>query len=563
MKLLFNTFKFLFFFLLFSGSLAAQNLHLKITTDQKSSFIDSLDIPNTFENYLKLKQEVDSLPIKFQKIGFLDAYSEQFFKENDSTYQAQFILGNQWKEIILLYNKEVISLNELNKFPFKKTDSSMITPISLLESTLNQLSEIKANQGVPFSSIQLTDITKKNLTQLTARIQFVSGDQRTIDGYVIKGYDKFPKSFLKYYAGVKVGKVFNRKKLIDQNDLLNNLGFVNTLKPPEALFKKDSTLVYFYLEKTNNNAFDGILGFATNEETQKLEFNGFLSLELNNNLNYGEQLKVHYKADGREQQNFEVYTKMPYLFKSPIGVSLELKIFKRDSTFSTTEQQARLHYQASPRTSFYAGYKGYESSNLLEAPIAGNSVEDFKSKFLVAGAQFYQPQKTPLFPIKTQFNLDGEIGTRTQASKKEPQIRVRARLSHSFNLNQTNSIYIGNETGYLQSDDYLTNELYRFGGITNLRGFNENSIDASLYSVINTEYRYLFNESIYVNSILDFAYFENEVFNTQEKLYSLGFGFGMNTRSGVLRLAIANGFSNNQSLNWSNIKIHFIVSTSF
>lgn len=565
LKPLFNNFIYLYVILICSGPLCAQNLHLEISSEQvlRASFLDSLDHQNSFENYLGLQSEVDSLLHKFQKIGYVDATLHQLNKSNDSTYHANYHLGNQWKEMVLLFKQEDFYESELSPFPYKKTDTSLTVPMELLEATLFQLSDNKANSGTPFASIQLVTINKINARQLSAHIQFEAGTQRTIDGYVIKGYEKFPETFLKYYAGVKKGKVFNKKKLIAQNDLLNNLGFVNTLKPPEALFKQDSTLIYFYLDKTNNNSFDGILGFATNEETQKLEFNGFLSLELNNNLNYGEQLKIHYKSDGREQQNFDVYTKMPYLFKTPFGLSLELKIFKRDSTFSTTEQQARIHYQASPRTSFYVGYKRYESSNLLDEPIAGSSVEDFDSKFLLVGAQYSRPQKSPLFPIKTQINLESEFGSRKRPDNKEAQIRLSARLSHSFNLNENNSIYIGNETGYFQSDDYLTNELYRFGGVNNLRGFNENSIDASLYSVVNTEYRYMFNRSIYVNSIFDLAYFENEIFNTQEELYSVGFGFGMSTRSGILRLALANGFSKEQNLNWSNVKIHFILSTSF
>ena len=43
---------------------------------------------------------------------------------------------------------------------------------------------------------------------------------------------------------------------------------------------------------------------VNNEETNRLQFNGYLNLELNNNLNFGEQLLVNYKADGNEQQNF-------------------------------------------------------------------------------------------------------------------------------------------------------------------------------------------------------------------------------------------------------------------
>ena len=74
--------------------------------------------------------------------------------------------------------------------------------------------------------------------------------------------------------------------LIGKNNELNSLGFVTTTKPPEILFKEDSTSVYFYLKKLKNNNFDGILGFSSGEENKGLTFNGYINLELNNNLNY-------------------------------------------------------------------------------------------------------------------------------------------------------------------------------------------------------------------------------------------------------------------------------------
>ena len=115
----------------------------------------------------------------------------------------------------------------------------------------------------------------------------------------------------------------------------------------------------------------------------------------------------------------------------------------------------------------------------------------------------------------------------------------------------------------MSSDSYLTNELYQFGGINSIRGFNENSIDASLYSVLNTEYRYQFNNAIYVHSIVDIAYFENQNIALKEKLYSFGFGIGLQTTSGIIKFGIANGNAENQDFNITNTKIHISITSRF
>ncbi|MAY53866.1 MAG: hypothetical protein CMC75_11475, partial [Flavobacteriaceae bacterium] len=286
-------------------------------------------------------------------------------------------------------------------------------------------------------------------------------------------------------------------------------------------------------------------------------------LELNNNLNFGEQLIVNYKADGNEQQNFRAKVTMPYILKSPFGVGLELKIFKRDSTFVTTEQLAQISYQINPISSVYGGYKGYESNNLLDLAVAGTAVEDYTSKFLITGGTLVLPQESALFPKKTELQLQTEIGSRESKGTNEDQLRGLITVNHIFNLNDTNAIYLQNTTGALLSDTYFTNELFRFGGINSIRGFNENSIDASLYSVLNTEYRYIFNQGLYLHSIIDLGYFENDILEVKEKLYSFGIGLGLQTRGGLLRFNLANGNSENQDFRFSNTKIHLSLTSRF
>ena len=124
-------------------------------------------------------------------------------------------------------------------------------------------------------------------------------------------------------------------------------------------------------------------------------------------------------------------------------------------------------------------------------------------------------------------------------------------------------LYLSNATSFLSSDTYLTNELFRFGGINSIRGFNENSIDASLFSVLNTEYRYQFGEGLYVHSIIDVAYFENQTVTLKEKLYSFGLGIGLQTKAGIFKFNIANGNSENQNFNFSNTKLHLSFRQDF
>ncbi|MCH7783851.1 MAG: hypothetical protein IIB06_00320 [Bacteroidetes bacterium] len=543
----------------------AQNLHLSIEAEKPISdgLLDSLNTQFGFKDYLSLKREVDTFHFKLEKIGYIENELQSLQKKNDSSYVAIFFFGKKYNSIKVFYSKKDFDKKELLQITSEITDDYFILHFEEIESSLQKLNTLKTDKGNVFAKLRLEKIKKENNTSLSAHLILEGGPKRTIDAIVIKGYEKFPKSFLKYYAGIKTGIIFNQKKIVTKSELLNTLGFVSNIKPPEALFKRDSTTVYFYLKKQNNNLFDGILGFATDEETQKLKFNGYLNLELNNNLNFGEQFILNYKADGNDQQNFRVKANLPFLFRTPFGLGLELKIFKRDSTFVTTEQQVRITYQINTSSNSYIGYKSYDSSNLQDEIFAGTPIEDFNSKFLTLGISYSKKQNNTLFPIKSQIALDSEIGTRELKNSRESQFRVSSIFSYIFNLNFKNSIYLQSTSSVLSSDTYLTNELFRFGGINSIRGFNENSIDASLYTVLNTEYRYQFNEGMYLHSIIDFAYFENQPLLLKQKLYSFGIGMGLKTKAGIFKFNIANGNSDDQDFSFSNTKIHLSLSSRF
>ena len=565
MKPLFYILIYLNIYTAFFFNINAQNLNLKFKAQDSisQSTLDSLDLNATFINYLNLKKEVDALHNTLETNGFIENEMRSLQKKNDSTYIALYHLGPKYKSIQLFYSEKDFSKKELLQVSKKVTESYFVLPFNTIASSITKLNYLKTESGNAFARIKLENITKKKNRSLSANIILLKGVSRTIDSIKVKGYEKFSKSHIKYYAGIKKGNKFNKSKLIEKSNILNSLGFVSVTKPPEILFKKDSTIVYLYLKKEKNNLFDGILGFATDEDSQKLIFNGYLNLELNNNLNFGEEFLLNYKADGNDQQNFKAKLTVPYLFKTPFGLITELKIFKRDSTFSTSDQLIKVRYQINTTSKSYLGFKGYESSNLRKDNSTNIDVEDYTSKFILVGLSYTKTQNNILFPIKSIFNLDTEIGSRENDNTNESQIKASLLLHTIFNLNYKNSIYLKNNTKLLNSENYFTNELFRFGGINSIRGFNENSIDASFYSALNSEYRYQINQDIYVHSIVDFAYFENEIIALKQKLYSFGIGIGLQTTAGIIKFSIANGNTENQDFNFSNTKIHISILSKF
>ncbi len=560
------SFLLLIIYILFSSELFCQNLHLKINGNNEfeTSTIDSLNYLKIHKDYTSITHEVDSIQKRLFKMGYIENRLNKIIKINDSSFKTQIHLKKKFNNIYIYYDKTTIERRFLEAVSEKVFDDYFELEFSKTESTLNFINSKISEEGLPFSKLRLTNIKIKDTSNLSANLIIESDTKkRIISDIIIKGYEKFPRSYLKHYLKIKPAQVFDLTKIKNKTNQLNNLRFAKELKPPEVLFSKDSTTLYLYLEKAKSNSFDGFLGFGTNEETNKLEFDGYLNLNLTNNLNFGESFKLLYKSDENDQKTFQADLTLPYLFKSPIGVDLLLRIFKKDSSFTTVNQALKLHYQINPKHKIYAGLLSTESNNLLTENTS-LTISDYKTQYYTLAYEFIKPQPyNLLFPINSKLYLETNFGERKSLNTQEKQDHVSIDVFKIFNLNRKNSVFLRLNGASLNSNTYFENELLRFGGINSIRGFEENSLFSSLFGLINTEYRYQLNNSIYVHSIIDAAYFENKISNAKEKLFGYGFGFGILTQAGLFKFNYANGKNENQKFKLSNSKIHLSLIANF
>jgi len=556
---------FLIILIAFGDATYAQELHLEMVgeTNEETQIIDSLGYTKKFSDLNSLKSEIASTQIRLQSIGFISNQVVSTLKIDDSTYRSKFSLKQRFYTIYIYYSKNDISKDQLKAIANEVTDTYFKVSISKTENILNFLNAQLIEDGRPFTSLKLIEIEQRNNTSLQGTLNIDYDKERQIDRIVIRGYEKFPRSFLKHYLRIKKGDPFNLEEVKKKSETLNTLPFANQVRDPEVLFTKDSTDLYFYIEKVKSNTFDGFLGFGTNEETNKIEFDGYLNLNLVNALNFGESLRLSYKSDEIDQQTFNVNLNLPYLFGSAVGTEFNLNIFRKDSTFTTASQSIDLFYQLDAAQRLYGGVNIQQSNNLLNETIA-NDVMDFNSTFYTLKYDYTKRQNfNVLFPVNFRAHAKVGVGSRKFENEKIDQQVYAITVSKIFNLNEKNSIYLNGTSEGLLSDNYFTNELLRFGGINSIRGFEENSLFATLYGVVNTEYRLLLSPTIYIHSIIDAAYLDNDLVGEDEKLFGLGLGFGILTKAGLLRFNYANSKFEDEKFNLSNSKIHISLNATF
>lgn len=539
----------------FGWNVSAQQLYLKISgsTEKESKIIDSVGYVTKHINAKSVIDENNNFSERLTRIGFAENQIIENEKLNDSTFFFRYQLGAKTNFIHIYIGKE-------NAYLFDTKKDTLIMPFSGSEAFLTTTLKKLEAKGFSMAKVKLINLQKKKGFIITD-LNIILEKQRQLNDIVINGYDKFPEGHKKNIKRLYRNKVFNQQNLEKIYNDFEKYRFVKQTKYPEILFTKDSTKVYVYLEKAKSNTFDGYVGF-TNDEQKKLVFSGYIDLILNNALNSGEKLSLYWKSDGQDQKTFNLGVELPYIFKSPLGLKVQLNIFKQDSTYQNTQTAIDLGYYFNYNTRLYLGYQSTESSDIQNVNNA--SLNDFENSFITTNFEFLDFKNDDfLFPEKTNVNLKIGVGKRNANSQTNSQFFGNFTIKHNFYLNNKNIISLKSQNYYLQSDSYIINELYRFGGINSIRGFNENSLQGNFFSSILTEYQYVLAPSIYVHTIMDYGYFQDKTSNIKDNLVGLGFGFGLLTKNGLFNIVYANGSTKEQTAKLSNSIVHISFKANF
>lgn len=559
-------------FLFFCLTCSAQSFHLVITGSNalETKTIDSLKYSSEHKNPKLLKDEIIRVSQKLSEIGYVDNYTTSISTKKDSSYIANFILGKKIKYIHIYIGAK----NLFTDIADQRKKDTLTLPYTEINSFLNQAVQKLEQNGFALARLKLVNI-KRTENEIYADLKLESDKKRILNSITINYTENnktntFPSGHFAQINRKYKNSIFNQKIVDEIYSDFEKFGFVNQIKYPEILFTKDTTKVYIYLEKKKSNTFDGFIGFS-NTENKKITLNGYLDLKLENVLGTGEQFSVYWKSDGNDRKTFNASIEIPYLLKTPIGLKAQIQLFRQDSTFQNTKTAIDLSYFKNYNTRFYIGYQATESSDIQNSTTT--SISDFNNSFLTFGFNYRKIDLSNFtFPTKSILSITAGTGKREinnplENSTKSNQFFLNIQAAHNFTLNKKNIININSQNYYLQSDRYIINELFRFGGFNSIRGFAENSLQAYFTSSILSEYRHIISSNLYVHTILDYCIYKNKLDITQrdntKNLLGIGLGFGLQTKNGLLKFAIANGTIQNQKIEIYNTILHISYNVNF
>lgn len=448
----------------------------------------------------------------------------------DNNYTCYFSLKKKIKKIVLL--------NTSNK------DSVFLNPKDV-NLYLEKITSKFDGKGQSFtkSALKVFKI-KKNI--LYAHLTSYPSKERKIDKIIIKGYKSFPTKFIKNHFYIKKQEtVFSRNKLKKISKSIKTLSFIEEIKPSETLFKKDSTILYLYLKKLQNNSFNGLVNFTTKEDGSVV-FNGLANIKLNNLFDKGESFYLNWNAIGDDRQELEINLKTPYIFNSKLTPKFLFNIYRQDSTFINTKFSGLINYPINNKINIGLSFLSESSETLTE--VTQNTNTSYNSFFSGINFNYIVPNENKFLKNKFSLSIQPLFGNRRTKEFSNTQLKVNATLSYLLKINTTNFLYLKNSTGILNSPNLINNELYRIGGAKTIRGFNEQSFFTPNFTYFNIEYRYLTSKTAYFYSISDLG--RLEISSKKNDVIGLGFGYAFFSKNSKINISTALG---------NNLKSSFVI----
>jgi len=510
-----------------------------------------------FNNYSELILSIDDSLSSTKKQGYFGAKVDSFLKLDSLNYQVS-ISKNQKVKYVDILNKDELDENTLKILNNYSLENGLVK-FEKIDSVAKEISEILSELGYPFSEISFKNLESINPLVVSLEIDINYGTKRNIDKVVVQGYENFPKNFINNIFKPGKNKSLDVDKALAQSNLIDKSRFARNKRNPEILFTKDSTALYLYIEKIRRNSFDGFISFNSDENSGKINVEGYAKISLNNTFNLGENINFDFKSQKNRDRALNSNIYLPYILGSALNLNYGLNLTQRDSTFTSNENiiDVDMNFR-----NLRAGL-GFQINNSTVDTEAQN-VEDFKSRSINIFSDYTLVDDEDLL-IPDLFKISFRFGTglKEQSFEKTNFNKFSIELYKKFNFSSKLKFQTKIFREEINSKNLVNNELLRFGGSNSIRGFDDNSIFTDGYTLLNSSLNFYINDTIYIYTIFDVANYSNDILNIEQDIYSGGFGFSSITKNGIVSISYSKGNNWGNRFNLKNAKINVIFAAFF
>jgi outer membrane protein assembly factor BamA len=572
----------------FGTAHAQYALHVKLSSNDSLFRSASLGIPPDFKDRALCTEYVYKLTDLLRNKGFTSASIDSLqFDSAGATLQLYIGEKFTWSEISTRQADADI-LNAAGWSTRKLTGKPATTEYIHAEEL--QILNWLENNGYPFAKISL-DSVSIHQGAISAMLNIEKGPLYKIDSIHVIGQAKISEEFLERYLGIPEGSIYKKDRLLSISRRIRELPFIQEERPWSINMLGTGSVLNLYLKPKKSSQIDVLVGLLPNGNPQsnKLLVTGEATVMLRNPFGNAENLALNWQQLQQKSPRLNVSYQQPYIFHSPYGVNLAFSLYKKDSSYVNTEGMLGMQFNASmnKKGSVFIQTAGCTVLTIDTAQIISTrtlpQVADVSSLSLgatyefnntnykfnaVRGNEFYfigsagtkrLKKNSQIIRLKDENDPSFDYGSLYDTLKTSAyQFRLNVAGAHYFSLSNASTIRFAVNAAWYQSPKIFWNELFQIGGYRLLRGFNEESILASEYSVGSLEYRYLVGMNSFLFTFVDGGWAKNDVpgYAINNLYLGLGAGLAFETKAGIFNMSYAVGKEGSNPFEFSQAKIH-------
>lgn len=458
-----------------------------------------------------------------------------------------------------------------------------------LELLLSGSLEIAQNEGFPFASIHQQDLSYRQGeggTEVVVSYEFDPGPEIRIDSIIFEGKKREPDEFVRGIIRMNPGDLYRQSRIDAIPNLLNNtLYYQNVAQPTVAYTATGKAIVTVPISQKKANRFDVLAGIlpADPDAERNFQFTVNADVTLVSPLGQGEVIGLQFQKLPGTSQLIDLFTRLPYLFRTPLQVEGRLNIQKQEELFQNLSYEGGLLYHLSPylqaRFTFQGGDTRLLESALLDTARVTPEQLDGSRQLAGVGLSFenldYRNNPSRGWQSDLLFSLGNrEVRENVVLNQLKPEwysevpanqrlLELKTDLNAYFPVGQRQVIHLGQESYWLGMSQYLRNDQLQVGGVYSLRGFNENQYFADLFLKLTGEYRIQLERDSYIFGFVDLAYLEDQIDQLNRRALGTGIGMQYGTAVGILSIVYAIGVSDDQPFQPSRGRIHLGLLNEF
>ncbi len=572
-----------------SGSYAQYALHVSLQSSDSMLTAAALGIPPSFKDRVACTDYIYKLPGLLQNKGFTAASVDSVRFDSLAAF-IQIYVGDRfvWSSIRTL--PEDAGLLHITGWSTKRMTGRELH-LDRLQAEQQVILDYLENNGYPFARISLDSVMLDH-GKVSGLLKIDKGPLYKIDSIRIHGNAKISSAFMERYLGIPEGGIYRKDRLEAISKRIRELPFLQEEHPWNVNMLGTGSMLDLYLKPKRASQIDVLVGFLPNSDqltSSKVLVTGEATVNLKNPFGNGESLGLSWQQLQAKSPRLNIYFQEPYIFHSPYGINADFSLYKKDSSYVTT--QGTLGIQVSPSPNRIGTvFIQFSGSNLLNPDtlqiIATRQLPAIADVSSTSLGLSYELNNTNyrFNPVRgNELLITGLAGTKkikknAQISKlvdpDDPdfsyaslydtlklnsyQLKLNIAGAHYFGLSHASTIRLGVNGGWYQSPNIFRNELFQIGGYKLLRGFDEESILASEYVVGSAEYRYLIGMNSYLFGFCDGGWARNDVPGYQVNSVYLGLGLGLafETKAGIFNISYAVGKQDDDPFALRQAKIH-------